>query len=162
MKYASIALAAALTASGAVAQDTGPTSRASIGISLSVAPRAVVSKIPDRMFGDDGHDSVDDVCLWMNTSTRGYSITAVGSGDGGAFLLGDGAARRSYAVSWSEGTADAVALAAGARSQDLRSDADGPACGSGRPNAHLRIGMSAASGNAEPTAGTVSILIAPM
>lgn len=162
MKYVSAALAAALMTCGANAQDIGPTARASIGISVSVAPRAEVSGIADRSFEAGRQDSVDDVCLWMNTSTRGYSITATGSGEGGAFVLNGGAVRRPYDVSWSQGDGDAVALVAGTRSPDIESDADGPTCGNGRRSARMRIGMSAATRSSEPSTGTVSILIAPM
>jgi len=161
-RFMAAALAAGLATCGAEAQSTGPTARASIGISVSVAPRTAMSGIQDRTFGAGDTRSTDDVCLWMNTSTKGYSVTASGSGDEGAFMMGAGAARRTYRISWSEGDGDAIALTPGAGSPYLRSGAAGPACGAGGANAHMRIGMSAAAPKSPPATGSVSILIAPM
>jgi len=162
MRYAMMALAATMTANGAEAGDIGPTSRASIGISLSVAPHAVTSPLGDRTF--DGHrsDSVDDVCLWMNTPTRAYSVAATGSGSSGAFVLGDGAAPRAYAITWSDGEMQSVTLMPGAGSPYLTSTADGTACGSVRRNVHLQVRIDAAPLGAAKNTGTVSFLIAPM
>ena len=73
----------------------GATSTGSLTINASVPGRVRISGLGDVTFAsvDPTIDATDaqDVCVWSNTSTRGYSITATGSGAAGAFTLASGA-----------------------------------------------------------------------
>ena len=59
--------------------------------------------------------SAQNVCVWSNTATRGYNITASGSGAGNAFTLANAALTIPYAVEWSDtsGAASGTALTSG-------------------------------------------------
>jgi hypothetical protein len=65
-----------------------------------------ISKLTDVAFGSIANLSQDavrsqSVCLYADTATNGYDITASGTGPGGAFELTSGAAAMGYQVQWS-------------------------------------------------------------
>ena len=65
-----------------------------------------ISGLGDVAFGtiaNLGLDAVQSqsVCVYADTATNGYNVTASGSGSGGAFQLASGLARLAYEVQWS-------------------------------------------------------------
>ena len=82
---------------------------------LQLAPESQVSaasnkvritSLGDVAFGSIVNTAVDavgnqSVCLFADTNTNGYNITAIGTGPGGAFQLVSGADAMDYDVQWS-------------------------------------------------------------
>lgn len=82
----------------------GATSKGTIMITLSVAPRARISGLKDVSFTQVDSNkpalSTQDVCVWSNTVSKSYTITASGSGSGGAFVLSSGTRTVPFNVRW--------------------------------------------------------------
>lgn len=104
----------------------GSTSTGSIGIQASVPSRVRISGLTDVSFLNVdptlNASSAQNVCVWSNTSTRGYNITALGSGSGNAFTLGGtGLTSIPYSVAWSSssGQSSGNALTAGTAATGL-------------------------------------------
>ena len=90
----------------------GATSTGSLSINASVPGRVRISGLSDVTFSnvDPSVNATDaqNVCVWSNTSTRGYSITATGSGAANAFTLSSGALPVvPYTVEWAQTTGQA-------------------------------------------------------
>ena len=133
-------LSAALSGGAAEAAtqgSLGATSSGSISISLSVAGRVQISGLSDVAFvavsPDAAATAAQNVCVWSNTATKGYSVTASGSGAGNAFELSGPANTTPYAVAWSDATGQTsgTPLNAGAPLSGLTSSAIRPDCSSG-------------------------------
>ena len=65
-----------------------------------------ITSLSDVAFGTIANLAVDgvrsqDLCLFADTVTNGYNITATGTGPGGAFQLSAGLASMAYEVQWS-------------------------------------------------------------
>jgi hypothetical protein len=106
--------------------------------------------------------------VWANTSTKGYNVTAIGSGTGGAFTLGNGATTVPYSVEWSgnSGAASGSALFAGSALTGLASTATNPTCSAGpASSASLIVSLSAANLQSMQAAtsytGTLTLVVAP-
>lgn len=66
-----------------------------------------ISSLGDLSFGtlsDLSSDSVrsESLCLYADTATNGYTVTATGGGAGGAFQLTSGLSSLAYEVQWSD------------------------------------------------------------
>ena len=92
------ALGVLLAATPAMASSNGTlgaTSTGTVTITASVANRAQITGLTDVAFTNVDPSTTatqaQNNCVWSNTATRGYSITATGSGTSGAFTLGSGA-----------------------------------------------------------------------
>lgn len=78
-----------------------------LGAPASAASNKVrVTNLTDVAFGALANLSVDalrsqNVCLYADTNTSGYTIAATGTGPAGAFQLASGAATLPYEVQWS-------------------------------------------------------------
>ena len=70
--------------------------------------------------------SAQNVCVWSNTSTKGYNVTASGSGTASAFTLANGALTVPYSVEWAQtsGQSTGTALATGDGSDRAQVDRD--------------------------------------
>src|SRR6476660_861709 len=72
----------------------GSTSSGSVSISATVPGRVQIGGLTDIAFGTvdptSAASQAENVCVWSNTSGRGYQITATGSGASSAFTLSDG------------------------------------------------------------------------
>jgi hypothetical protein len=106
--------------------------------SAGVSQTVRISKLSDLSFGTITNIAVDarqseNVCVYSSSATRGYNVTATGSGAGGAFLLGSGAATLAYQVQWnaSAGQTSGTALSAGTKLGGLTSTATQQICSSG-------------------------------
>ncbi len=159
-------------ASAATQGSLGATSTGSIAISLSVAGRVQITGLGDVSFvavsPDAAATSAQNVCVWSNTATRGYSVTASGSGAGNAFELSGPANTTPYAVAWSDaaGQTAGTPLGAGAALSGLRSSATSPDCGNGgAASSSLIVTVEpAALQAAQPDTtytGALNLLVAP-
>lgn len=101
-----LALAGVLGASAAHAATQGSLSSmstGSIGISVSVAPRATISGERDIDLGGSGtvrNRAVQILCLSSNSTMRTYSVAAAGGSDAGIFELSSGDRTIGYTVKW--------------------------------------------------------------
>ncbi len=151
----------------------GATSTGSVNINASIAGRVRISGLSDVTFTnvDPTIDATNaqNVCVWSNTATRGYNITAMGSGAGGAFTLASGALPVvPYTVEWAgnSGATSGNALASGTAYTGLTSAATNPNCSSG-PSASasliVKIGASELQSMTSGTtySGTLTLLVAP-
>jgi hypothetical protein len=119
---------------GAIAVLLGVIGSPSPGLGQTVR----ITKLSDLSFGTITNLAIDarlseSVCVYSNSTTKGYNVTATGSGAGGAFLLGSGAATLAYQVQWnaSAGQTSGTALSAGTKLGGLTSTATQQICSSG-------------------------------
>jgi hypothetical protein len=124
-------------ASAAPTQGTlGPTSTGILTISASVPNRARISGLSDVSFANQdpstAASSAQNVCVWSNTATKAYTITASGSGAANAFTLSNGTGNVPYSVEWaaSSGQTSGTALTAATASASLTSGAINQNCSS--------------------------------
>lgn len=80
-----------------------------------------------------GASQSQSICVFSNTATRGYSVTARGSGPGSAFTLTTGGLTLPYSVEWSQtsGQTLGAALTPNIPLTGMVSVATVQACGSG-------------------------------
>jgi hypothetical protein len=127
----------------------GATSTGSISVSASVPNRARISGLTDVAFTNQdpatAASNAQNVCVWSNTVTKAYTITASGSGTGGAFTLSNGTSIVPYSVGWaaSANQTTGAFLTAGTASGSLTSSANNQTCASGpAASASLIVGIS--------------------
>src|SRR5687768_15086589 len=89
-----VAMTMSQTAHAASDGTLGATSQGSLTINASVASRVQISGLADVTFNAVDPSSpaanAQNVCVWSNTTTKGYRITATGSGAASAFTLSSG------------------------------------------------------------------------
>lgn len=170
---ASLALFGATgTATASTQGSLGTTSTGSVSISASVPSRVRISGLSDVAF-TNVDPSVDasnaqNVCVWSNTSTRGYRLTATGSGTDNAFTLANAALTVPYTVEWSgsSGQTSGTALSSGTALTGLTSTATNANCASGpAASASLIVKIGSASLQTMDAStsytGTLTLLVAP-
>ena len=163
-----------ITPAGAQTQGSfGATSTGSINIEASVPARVRISGLSDVNFAsaDPTLPASDEqnVCVWSNTSTRGYNITATGSGAANAFTLSSGALTPvPYSVAWadSSGQTTGTALVAGSALTGLVSTAINSSCSAGPGTSASLIVSMAPSTLESMTAntsytGALTLVVAP-
>lgn len=130
-----IALASAIPATASTQGSVGVTSTGSVGLTVSVPNRVQITGLTDIDFSSSDPmvqaTNSQSNCVWSNTATKGYTITATGSGAGGAFTLASGALTPvSYSVLWSQTAAQTTgtSLTAATASSGFVSTATRPAC----------------------------------
>ena len=151
----------------------GATSTGSVVINASVPGRVRISGLSDVTFAladpTAAASDAQDVCVWSNTNTRGYSITATGSGTANAFTLSSGALPVvPYTVEWAStsGQTGGTSLATGTALTGLTSTAINPDCSAG-PAASASLVVSMASSTLQGMtagvtyAGTLYLVVAP-
>ena len=173
---ASLATAAIFGAAGTAGASTqgslGTTSTGSVSISASVPSRVRISGLADVAFAnvDPSVDAsnAQSVCVWSNTSTRGYQLTATGSGAGNAFTLANASLTVPYTVEWSgsSGQTSGTALSSGSALTGLTSAATNANCASGPASSAsliVKIGSASLQTMAASTSytGTLTLLVAP-
>lgn len=115
----------------------GATSTGSISIGVSVPSLVQISGLTDVSFANQDPTvpaaDAQNVCVWSNGSTKGYNVTATGSGTGSAFTLANGALTVPYSVEWSgtAGQSSGTALTSGSALRGLTSTATDATCASG-------------------------------
>lgn len=166
------ALAVNGTAHAATQGSLGATSTGSVSISASIPNRVRISGLSDVAF-TNVDPSVDasnaqNVCVWSNTATKGYRLTATGSGAANAFSLANAGLTVPYSVEWStsSGQTSGTALTSGSALTGLTSVATNSNCASGPSSSASLVvkilsadlqGMSAAASYT----GTLTLLVAP-
>lgn len=151
----------------------GSTSTGSVTINASVPGRVRISGLSDVTFSnaDPSADAsnAQNVCVWSNTSTRGYTITATGSGAANAFTLASGALPDvPYTVEWaaSSGQTSGTSLAAGTTLAGQTSTATNQDCSAG-PSASASLVVSIGSSTLQSMTagvtynGTLTLVVAP-
>jgi hypothetical protein len=150
----------------------GVTSTGSISITASVANRAQITGLSDVTFAavDPGTaaSNAQSDCVWSNTATKGYSITATGSGTSGAFTLANGSLSVPYTVQWAASASQTTGstLTAGTALGGMTSTAVNPTCStSPTTTSSLIVGISAANLQSMTAAtnytGTLTLLVTP-
>lgn len=169
---AAIAGVMAMPAHAATQGTLGATSSGTVSISVSVANRAQITGLTDVAFTNvdpaSPATSAQSDCVWSNTATKGYSITATGSGTSGAFTLANGSLTVPYTVQWSasSGQSSGSAMTAGTALSGLTTTAANPTCSSA-PNttSSLIVTISAANlqGMVSSTSytGSLTLLVTP-
>jgi hypothetical protein len=147
-----LALAAGIALAGpadaATQGSIGATSTGSVAITASVPNRALITSLTDVSFTNADPSvaatSSQGPCVWSNTSTRNYTITASGSGTSGAFTVASGSSVIPYSVGWanSAGATSLTALTAGTASSAVASNATNISCG-GSGNSTLKVTIGA-------------------
>ena len=180
VKYAllggALAFAAANPAAATVtpSQGTlGSTSTGVVGISATIPQRVQISGLSDFAFGTldpaTAASTPENVCVWSNTTTKGYSITATGSGTASAFTLSNGTTTLAYGVQWNgtSGQTSGTVLTTNTAATGFTSTATTPTCSSGPlTTASLVVGftttqLQAAVGSATAYTGTLTLVVAP-
>lgn len=151
----------------------GATSTGSVNINASVPGRVRISGLSDVTFSNaDPSAAVTDaqsVCVWSNTSTRGYSITATGSGAASAFTLSSGALPVvPYTVQWAptSGQTSGTGLTANSVLSGQTSTAINSDCSAG-PAASASLVVSVGSPVLQSMtagvtySGTLTLVVAP-
>lgn len=151
----------------------GTTSTGSLTINASVPGRVRISGLSDVTFSnvDPSVDASDaqNVCVWSNTSTRGYSVTATGSGTAGAFTLASGALPDvPYTVEWAStsGQTSGSGLIAATALTGQTSAAISSDCSAG-PSASASLVVSLGSSTLQGMTagvtynGTLTLVVAP-
>jgi hypothetical protein len=170
------ALASLLPAAPAMASTQGSfgaTSTGSVTINASVPGRVRISGLSDVTFTNADPSvtasNAQNVCVWSNTSTRGYTITATGSGAANAFTLSSGALPAvPYSVEWAQtsGQTSGAGLAAGTALTGQTSSAINSDCSAG-PSSSASLVVSVASSALQGMTagvtynGTLTLVVAP-
>jgi hypothetical protein len=151
----------------------GATSTGSVTINASVPGRVRISGLSDVTFTSVdpsvAASNAQNVCVWSNTSTRGYNITATGSGAGSAFTLASGALPAvPYTVQWaaSSGQTSGTSLAASTALTGQTSTAISSDCSAGPvSSASLVVSIGSATLQSMTAGvtynGTLTLVVAP-
>ena len=166
------ALASAIAPAPAFAAsqgNLGATSTGTVSITASVPSRARITGLADVAFTNQdpavAASNAQNVCIWSNTATKGYTITA--TGDAG-FTLSNGATTVPYSVQWaaSSGQTSGTALTSGTASASLTTTAVNQTCSAApATTASLIVGISTSdlSTMAAGTSytGTLTLVVTP-
>lgn len=166
-------LGSAGTAQASTQGTFGATSTGSVNINASVPARVRISGLTDVDL-TNSDPSVNaavaqNVCVWSNTATRGYRVTATGSGAASAFTLANGALPVvPYSVEWSgtTGQTTGTSLTTGTALVGQTSAATAQDCSSGPVSSAsliVRVGSSALQAMPAATTftGTLTLVVAP-
>jgi hypothetical protein len=178
MKFGARALVAGMmmtaitaTADAATQGSLGSTSTGTVGLSATIPARVQITGLSDLAFGtldpSSAASSSENVCVWSNTATKGYNLTATGDGGSSAFTLTNGTTTLAYAVEWAgtSGQTSGSALTTNTPKTGLTSTATAPNCSSST-TASLVVKfstaqMQAAVGSATAYTGALTLVVAP-
>ncbi len=120
-----------------------------------------LTKLADVNFGTVaslGSDAVQSqsVCLYADTNTNGYDVTAIGTGAGGAFQLTSGLSSMAYEVQWSgsSGQSSGIRLDPNVPLTGQTSAASQQTCNNGPATSASLIVMLRSTALSSATAGT--------
>ena len=151
----------------------GSTSQGSVVINVSVPSRVQITGLTDVEFNavelGSAASRPQSPCVWSNTATKGYTITASGSGTAGAFTLASGQLTPiSYGVQWAQtsGQTTGTALVPSAASTSFVSTALLPGCGGIGTSSSLIVTVAAAQletmASQTTYTGTLTLLVNPI
>lgn len=163
-----------IAAQAATQGTIGTTSTGTVTINATIAGLVQITNLSDLNFtpvltGSSAAQLSENVCVWSNTLTKGYTIRATGNGVSSAFTLTSGSNPPvPYSVSWAatSGATTGTALTTNTTSGTFTSTALAPACLAGSPTATLFVSIAASDqetmiGNAAYT-GTLTLLVTPV
>ncbi len=150
----------------------GATSTGTVSISASVPSRARITNLTDVAFVNQDPAlaalSTQNVCVWSNTATKNYTITATGNGSGSAFTLTNGTSTVPYSVGWASSInqTSGTDLLSGTASAAFTSTATNQTCASGpAASASLIVGITSADLSTMAAnsnyLGTLTLLVTP-
>lgn len=167
-------LACSSVAANAATQGTlGATSTGTVGISATIPARVQITGLSDFGFGSiepgAAASTSKNVCVWSNTGTKGYNITATGDGASSAFTLSNGSTTLAYGVEWAGSSAQATgtALTTNTAATGFTSTAVSPTCAAApTTTASLIVKFTsaqtlAAVGSGTAYTGTLTLVVAP-
>ena len=130
---------------------------------LAASNNVRITNLSDVAFGtltNLGADAVSSqgVCVFANTSSNGYRITASGSSSGGSFALGSGPNLLDYEVQWSPspGQSSGSALSPNVSLTGLSTTATQQTCNSGPASSASLIVVLRSSALSSAAAGSYS------
>jgi hypothetical protein len=146
----------------------GSTSRASVQITLSVAPRIGLTRADATTVRNSGSShgvqNVQPLCIWSNSAIRTYSVTALSDARPSFYVRNAAGEELPYSVEWaSADRSKGTPLAHGSALRDLEA-ADAPQCGAkGDVTAGLIVTMpeQASRGDKGAYTGALLLIIAP-
>ena len=161
-----------VAASASTNGSLGSTSTGTVTIGASVPNRVQLTGLSDVSFTNQDPTvaaaNAQNICVWSNTSTKGYNVTATGDGSSNAFTLANGSLTVPYSVEWSDssGQSSGTGLATGTALTGLTSTATNPTCSSGASStASLIVKISTANLQTMQAAtsytGTLTLVVAP-
>jgi hypothetical protein len=131
------------------------------GPASAASNKVRITTLSDVAFGTIANLSVDavrgqSVCLFADTNTNGYNITATGTGSGGAFQLSSGAQSMSYEVQWSSspGQSSGTQLAPNVPLTGQVSSATHQTCSAGPASSASLVILLRSASLSSATAGT--------
>lgn len=138
----------------------------------TAASNARISGLSDAAFGTITNLSADsikaqNICVFSNTATSGYHVTANGSGTSGAFTLASGPNSLAYQVQWnsSSGQSSGTQLTPNVALTGLTSSATQQACNNGPATSASLIVIIRSTALLRATAGayngTLTLVIGP-
>lgn len=167
-KVAVASTAAALFAGSAFAatQGTiGATSTGSVDINAVIPNLIQISNLNDINLGTwSGSGDMtgnDENCVW--STTRGYNLTATGSGAANAFTITDGSNTIAYSVAWDDVDTNDQAVTSGDALAGQATDALTTNC-LGGDTANVTVTVAEADAAAAPAgsySGTLTLVVAP-
>lgn len=120
-----------------------------------------ITNLSDVAFGSIanlGADAVrsENLCLFADTNTNGYNVTATGTGPGGAFQLSSGSGSMAYEVQWSSssGQSSGAQLTPNVPLTGQISAATHQTCNTGPANSASLVVVVRSSALSSATAGT--------
>jgi hypothetical protein len=168
-----LAIATTGAAEASTQGSLGSTSTGSVTINASVPARVRISGLADvNLTNVDptlNASVAQNICVWSNTATHGYQVTASGSGAASAFTLANAALPVvPYTVEWanSSGQTTGTPLTAGGALTGQTSSATNSNCSSGpASSASLIVKIGSTDLQAMPAAttftGTLTLVVAP-
>lgn len=131
--------------------------------SIAASNKVRVTALSDVSFGTVPNLSIDaianqSVCVFADTATNGYNVTAFGAGPGGSFVLSSGSATLDYDVQWSSnpGQSTGTALSASVPLTGQVSTATQQSCSSGPASSASLIVVLRSAALSSAAAGTYS------
>lgn len=139
---------------------------------LGASNNVRITNLSDVAFGtlaNLGSDavSIQNVCVFANTASNGYTITASGSSSGGSFALGSGPNLLDYEVQWSPspGQSSGTALSPNVSLTGLFTTATQQTCNSGPASSASLIlvlrSSALSSAAAGSYSGTLTLVLGP-
>ncbi len=133
-----------------------------VGSAASAAnDKARITGLTDVAFGTIANISVDaiqsqSICIYSNSVTNGYNVTASGTGPGGNFQLLSGAQSMPFEVQWSaaSGQSSGTQLSPNVPLTGQTSSANQQSCNAGPPSSASLIVILRSSALSSVTAGT--------
>jgi hypothetical protein len=134
--------------------------------------KARITGLSDVAFGTIANISVDaiqsqSICVYSNSATSGYNVTASGTGPGGNFQLLSGAQSMPFQVQWSaaSGQSSGTQLSPNVPLTGQVSSATQQTCNAGPPSSASLIVILQSSALSSATAGTyngtLTLLVGP-